>query len=155
MDGRSSLGGGRYDFTFCCAQKLCTGREVQLQPAPPFSGIHRHQIQYYFYIPTHTMPSKGHSHIPATYVLQLPLQLLAQPINISYYFEKNIIFSLPSFFTFMVYKKEEIKSEIDLKDSNKLQFPFTLHILHARHIVECHTLKHIRIKSVGKDRSFG
>ena len=69
--------------------------------------------------------------------------------------KKNIIFSLPSFFTFMVYKKEEIKSEIDLKDSNKLQFPFTLHILHARHIVECHTLKHIRIKSVGKDRSFG
>ena len=68
---------------------------------------------------------------------------------------KNIIFSLPSFFTFMVYKKEEIKSEIDLKDSNKLQFPFTLHILHARHILECHTLKHIRIKSVGKDRSFG
>ena len=54
MDGRSSLGGGRYDFTFCCAQKLCTGRDVQLQPAPPFSGIHRHQIQYYFYIPTHT-----------------------------------------------------------------------------------------------------
>ena len=101
------------------------------------------------------MPSKGHSHIPATYVLQLPLQLLAQPINISYYFEKNIIFSLPSFFTFMVYKKEEIKSEIDLKDSNKLQFPFALHILNARNIVECHTLKHIRIKSVGKDRSFG
>ena len=97
------------------------------------------------------MPSKGHSHIPATYVLQLPLQLLlAQPINISYYFEKNIIFSLPSFFTFMVYKKEEIKSEIDLKDSNKLQFPFALHILNARNIVECHTLKHIRKKVLAK-----
>ena len=96
MDGRSSLGGGRYDFTFCCAQKLCTGREVQLQPAPPpFSGIHRHQIQYYFYIPTHTMPSKGHSHIPATYVLQLPLQLLAQPINISYYFKKTSFSHFP------------------------------------------------------------
>ena len=67
-----------------CSCSPCT--TIQRHPQAPNTVLFLHTH-------THTMPSKGHSHIPATYVLQLPLQLLAQPINISYYFEKKTSFS--------------------------------------------------------------